>query len=131
MNQGLIWLADNLRTSYGEGALLTLARMILRAGAKYRLRIGGTDLTAIDPETPLSLIWPRWYAATAEDRQHDAQTLATLTGANLLSTETAVKSLAETYDIEDLAAEMTRIRQAEHEVPANPQQPPRAEPAGP
>lgn len=131
MNQGLIWLADNLRTSYGEGALLALARMILRAGVKYRLRIGGTDLATIDPETPLSLIWPRWYAATAEDRQRDAQTLATLTGANLLSTETAVKSLAETYDIEDMAAELARIRHAEHEGPLNPQQPPQAEPAGP
>ena len=30
MNQGLLWLADNLRVSYGETALLCLARMILR-----------------------------------------------------------------------------------------------------
>ena len=33
MNQGLIWLADNLRVSYGEGALLSLARMVLRSFA--------------------------------------------------------------------------------------------------
>ena len=41
MNQGLIWLADNLRVSYGEGGLLPLCRMILRAGARYPLRVGG------------------------------------------------------------------------------------------
>jgi hypothetical protein len=110
MNQGLIWLADNLRISYGEGALLTLARMILRAGLQYKLRIGGTNLAELDPEVPLSLIWPRWYPSSAEDRQHDAQTLATLRGASLISTETAVKSLADTYDVEDIPAELARIR---------------------
>jgi Phage portal protein, SPP1 Gp6-like len=110
MNQGLIWLADNLRISYGEGALLSLARMILRAGFQYKLRIGGTNVADLDPEVPLSLIWPRWYPSTADDRQHDAQTLATLRGANLISTETAVKSLADTYDVEDIPAELARIR---------------------
>ena len=110
MNQGLIWLADNLRISYGEGALLSLARMILRAGAQYQLRLGGTTLPRLDAEAPISLIWPRWYPATAEDRQCDAQTLATLTAAGLISTETAVKSLADTYDVEDVPAELARIR---------------------
>ncbi len=109
MNQGLLWLADNLRISYGEGALLTLARMVLRAGAKYHLRLADTDLPKLDATVPLSLIWPRWYPPTAEDRQRDAQTLATLTGAGLLSTETAVKSLADTYDIEDIPAELARL----------------------
>jgi hypothetical protein len=110
MNQGLIWLADNLRISYGEGALLTLARMFLRAHVKYKLRIGEEPLPPLDAEASLSLIWPRWYPATAQDRQHDAQTLATLTAAKLLSTETAVKTLADTYDVEDIPAELARIR---------------------
>ncbi len=110
MNQGLLWLADNLRVSYGEGALLTLARMVLKAGSKYRLRLGDTVLPKLDAHAGLSLIWPRWYPPTAEDRQHDAQTLATLTSAGLMSTETAVKSLADTYDIEDVPGEIARIR---------------------
>ncbi len=110
MNQGLIWLADNLRVSYGEGALLALARMILRAGVLYQLRLGEVDLPKLDSAVPLSLIWPRWYPATAEDRQHDAHTLATLTAAGMLSNETALKSLADTYDIEDVPAELARIR---------------------
>ncbi len=110
MNQGLLWLADNLRISYGEGALLSLARMVLRAGAKYRLRLGDVPLPELDAEAGLSLIWPRWYPPTAQDRQLDAQTLATLTSSGLMSVETAVKSLADTYDIEDVPAELTRIR---------------------
>jgi hypothetical protein len=110
MNQGLIWLADNLRISYGEGALLSLARMVLRAGVKYPLRIGDVALPAMDPAATISLIWPRWYPTTADDRQKDAQTLATLTSSGLLSTETAVKALADTYDIEDIPAELARTR---------------------
>src|SRR6202453_1436011 len=35
LNQGLIWLADNLRTSYGEAGLLQLARLIVRASQTY------------------------------------------------------------------------------------------------
>jgi hypothetical protein len=110
MNQGLIWLADNLRISYGEGALLSLARMLLRAHVKYKLRIGEATLPPLDAEAPLSLIWPRWYPPSAEDRQHDANTLAILTAAKLLSTETAVKTLADTYDVEDIPAELALIR---------------------
>ena len=49
MNQGLIWLADNLRVSYGEGALLELARMILRASQVYRLRVIGPGNCAAEP----------------------------------------------------------------------------------
>lgn len=110
MNQGLIWLADNLRVSYGEGALLDLARMILRAGTRYTLRVGGRTLPAMDPEAELSLVWPRWYPDTSEDRARDAGTLATLAGAGHMSRETAVRSIAATYDIEDVPAELARIR---------------------
>ena len=35
MNQGLIWLADNLRISYGEGALLSIATMIMRLTQRF------------------------------------------------------------------------------------------------
>jgi hypothetical protein len=111
MNQGLIWLADNLRVSYGEGALLQIARMVLRAAAKYRLRVMGSELPELDPAARLSLAWPRWYPPTADDRNRDSQTLSTLAAAGLISRETAVKSIADTYDIEDVGAELARIEQ--------------------
>ncbi len=39
MNQALIWLADKLRISYGEGALLSLLRKIVLASARYPLKV--------------------------------------------------------------------------------------------
>ncbi len=109
MNQGLIWLADNLRVSYGEGALLQLARMVLRASNTYRLQVLGNEISTLDPAARLTLKWPRWYPPTAEDRQRDAQTLATLAASGQISRETAVKSIADIYDIEDVPAELARI----------------------
>jgi hypothetical protein len=114
LNQGLIWLADNLRISYGEGALLQLATIILRASQIYPLTIMGKPALPLDPNARLSLKWPRWYAPTADDRQKDAQTLSTLAAAGQISRETAVKSIADTYDIADVADELTRIEADEN-----------------
>ena len=108
MNQGLVWLADNLRVSYGD-ALLKLARMVVRATNLYPLRIFGEVVEPIPPGTRLGLIWPRWYAPSSEDRARDAQTLRTLSEARHISRETAVKSIADVYDIEDVHAELARI----------------------
>lgn len=109
MNQGLVWLADNLRVSYG-GAMLKLARMVLLASNRYALLAGGKPVPPMDATLRLSLAWPRWYAPTAQDRNQDAQTLASLAGAGMISVETAVKSIADEYDIDDVAAEIERIR---------------------
>jgi len=108
MNQGLLLLADNLRISYGA-AILDLARMILHASRIYRLRVNGRPIEPIDPAARLSLVWPRWFPLTAEDRAADAQTLATLTAAKLLSPETALRSIADTYAVTDIAAERASI----------------------
>ena len=88
MNQGLIWLADNLRVSYGEGGLLPLCRMMLRASARYPLRVGGVLLEGLDAEAPVGLVWPPWYPASSEDRARDAATLMALEGAKFLDPET-------------------------------------------
>ncbi len=109
MNQGLIWLADNLRISYGEGALLGLAHMILAAAQRYRLCVMGREIPNLEPMARLALKWPRWVPPTADDRQKDAQTMSLLVGAKLISRDTAVKSLADTYDVENIKAELSRI----------------------
>ncbi len=109
MNQGLMWLADNLRVSYGEGALLALARMVLRAAQIYPLRVYDRNVPPLDPAARLSLIWPSLVPPTADDRQKDAQTLAALAAAGQISRETAVKSIAATYDVEDVPGELARI----------------------
>lgn len=109
MNQGLLWLADNLRVSYGECALLNLARMVVRASQVYPLRAIGQDVPALDLSARLSIKWPRWYPPTADDRQKDAQTLTTLVAAGLIGRETAVKAIADTFDIEDIPGELVAI----------------------
>jgi hypothetical protein len=108
MNQGLIWLADNLRVSYG-GALLELAHMIIGASARYQLRTHGERIEPLDPSARVGLKWPRWYAPTAEDRLRDAQTLRILSDAGHISKQTALQSIADIYDIEDVPAELERI----------------------
>lgn len=110
MNQGLIWLADKLRINYGEGALLDLLRMIVKASTRYTLKNeDGEDLGTIDPKKKISLRWPAWYQPTYSDRATQATGLSTLRSGGLISQETAVKSLADSYDIEDTKAEITKI----------------------
>jgi hypothetical protein len=113
MNQGLIWLADKLRIAYGQYGLLCLARMVCRASdivetGKGGLMIAGKRYKGLKADG-LSLVWPRWYAPTADDRQSEAGTLSTLTSSALMSRETAVRVLAATYDIEDADAELLLI----------------------
>lgn len=109
MNQALIWLADRLRVSYGEGALLSLLKMALLAHKKFPLSIDGEALPEVDPKG-LSLRWPAWHAPTSHDLQEQATTITTLTDGGILSRETAVKTVAANYDVEDVPAELTKIQ---------------------
>jgi hypothetical protein len=108
----LIWLADRLRVSYGA-ALVQLAGMVVRASQVFPLRVLGEMVEPLAPTSRLSLMWPRLVAPSAQDRASDAQTLTNLTQAGLLSRETAVKSLADSFDIEDVPDELARISRQE------------------
>lgn len=105
MNQALIWLADKLRISYGEGALLALLRMVVKASAKFELTIDGEKIKELKQGEKISLVWPAWYAPTIQDMMDRASTLRTLCDSGLMSRETAIKVLAAEYDIEDAKAE--------------------------
>ncbi len=107
MNQGLIWLADNLRVSYGD-ALLRLAGMVVRASNVFPLVVMGAEVAPI-AQVRWTLKWPRWQMPGAEDRERDARTLSTLAAAGQISRLTAVKSIADVYEIQDVSAEMQRI----------------------
>lgn len=99
MNQGLIWLADNLRVSYGEGGILPLCRMILLASQRYGLRVEGRTVPALDPAAPLRLHWPPWYPSGSEERARDATTLMALVEAKHLRPETAQRWLASEWGV--------------------------------
>jgi len=111
MNQGLIWLADNLRISYGDGGVLALLKMVVRASEVFPLMVMGDALPALDVTQRLSLRWPRWYPLSADDRLKEAQAVATLTSAGQLSQEGGVKSLAAANGVFDVQAELNAIDQ--------------------
>ncbi len=110
MCQGLIWLADRLRISYGEGALLGLLRMVCLASSRVPggVVIMGKRYVGLDP-TGLGLRWPNWFAPGFADRQAQASTLCMLVDAGILSRETATASIAAVYDVENPAQETGKI----------------------
>ena len=111
MNQGLIWLADNLRISYGNGGILSLMKMTVRASGIFSIKVMGKTLQPLDVTQRLSLRWPRWYPLSADDRLKEAQAIAALTNSGQLSRETAVKSIAASHNISDVEAELNAIDQ--------------------
>lgn len=109
LNHNLIQLADTLRTPYGEGALLSIIDMIKRISAKFQLVLrDGTKVEKFGNEK-FTLKWPPWYPPTYADQAQQATALSTLKDAGLISTETAIASLAPVYDIEDQVKEFKRI----------------------
>jgi len=120
MNQSLIWLADKLRISYGEGALLKLLKMIAEVSRQVTLKDSdGAPVGKIPDGVKLSLVWPEWYAPTSDDRQADATALTTLTAGSILSKRTAVAAIASEYDIENVDDEMNAIGEDADEMQAN------------
>jgi hypothetical protein len=111
MNQGLIWLADNLRISYGDGGVLALLKMVVQASRIFPLIVMGRPVPSLDPTQSLTLRWPRWYPLSADDRLKEAQAIATLTSAGQLSQESGVKVLAAANGISDVQAELNAIDQ--------------------
>ena len=111
MNQSLIWLSDKLRISYGEGALLDLLRMVVKASTKFKLvKKDGTPLDEMNTKEPISLRWPQWYQPTYADKMTEATTLGELRDKALISQETAVKTIASSYDVADPADELRKIK---------------------
>lgn len=59
MHQPLIWLADRMRTSYGEHGLLSLLRMVVAVRSRMELRFrDGEAVPELVPAALVSLRWP-------------------------------------------------------------------------
>ena len=106
----LVSLADRLRTSYGEGALLSLMRMVCLASSKVAggLLIGGKKVSELSP-SGLSLVWPAWFAPTPGDKQATAGMLSTLVSRGIVSEQTATRLISGALDIEDVTEERALI----------------------
>jgi len=109
LNQALVWLSDELRISYGECGLLDLLKMIINASKKLKLQVDGKPLGELNDSEKVTLRWPQWYPPTSHDKQSDATTLKVLSDSGHISQETAVKTIAANYDIEDVSKELQQI----------------------
>jgi len=115
MNQALIMLADRLRISYAEGALLNLLTMVIRASHKFQLVISDKKIQALNKSASISLRWPAWYPPTSQDQLTTAQALKEHTEAGHMSHETATRVIAADYDIEDVDGERKKIEKQKKE----------------
>lgn len=115
MNQSLVWLADRMRITYADGALLALLRLVCRASAAITdgLQIGCDDdnLTTYQNLNPagLSLRWPAWYAPTHVDKQAVTTALTEAKAGGIMSRETAIAILAPVYDVPDVDKELSAV----------------------
>ena len=112
----LIQLCDQLRTTYGTEGLQRLLQMIVSVGSRSQL-MKKDDETSYGElkKGQVTLVWPRWFAPTSQELGDIAGTLRTNTDASHLSNETAARIVAELYDIEDVEAELARIKADEAE----------------
>lgn len=113
MNAALIFLADKLRTAYGEDGLVPMLKMVIRANATRDLIIRGKKVAkgALgDPEvTQINLKWPPWYAPTAADHQSLSTAIKTYRDAGVLSQESGIAMIQHDFDVDDPVAEKARI----------------------
>jgi hypothetical protein len=110
MNQGLLWLADNLRISYGRSGLLGVARLMLRASNVYCLSAEGRTLPRLNADAPLSLRWPNYYPDDALDLQRVADTVTSLVAAKQISRKTGLRIIGPAYGIDNAETELARIK---------------------
>lgn len=117
MNQSLIWLVERLRITYGDCGLLLLLKMVIKANQVYPLLIDDEIIpkNKLNSKAKLSLSWPAWYSPTSSDKQQLANSLKTFRDAGNISQETAVKSIASVFDIENVEDEINKIKSEQAE----------------
>ena len=107
MYKALISLTDKLRISYGNGAIIDLVKMIIRASNQIELVFkDGTAMGVFDKKLKVNLRWSAWFAPTLMDLVNRATALKSNVDAGIMSRKTAIRVLAAEYDITDVDAEM-------------------------
>jgi hypothetical protein len=108
MYQPLVWLADKLRSSYGQNGLLDMLRMLVKASQKIDLRTRDENIGKL-PGGPLALKWPDWFPMTNADKLSLSTTLQNLLLRGVISRETATTIVAPIFNIADAPAEALKV----------------------
>lgn len=109
LHQSLIWLADKLRTSYGERGLLPLIKMIVAARRKMPIQLLDQAMPELPATLRLKLTWPPWFHLTEHDKGEQSNRIGVLYDKGLISQEQAVIDLAEINGVADPQAELKKI----------------------
>lgn len=108
MNQGLLWLADRLRITYGQNGLLPLIRMVCLASNRLSVTVCGKPVDRLESDG-LVLKWARFSPPSYAEKLQEAQAYRTLRDGGLMSQETVIGKIAADNDIEDLNEEVSKI----------------------
>lgn len=107
MNQGLLWLADNMRVSYGHGLAMML-RMVIEASHRLTLLVEDQRATRL-PRAQFLFAWAPFYPRSAQERQEESQAIGNLRASGTISRETAVAYVADMYGAPNIDDELARI----------------------
>jgi hypothetical protein len=110
MNQPLINLADCLRITYGEKSLQDILQMFIVVSGRVKLVFKNGEPVGELVKGNIALAWPAWYSPTPDELQKKVQTVGEAVGRGLMSQESAVRYVADLYDIEDVEAELVLIK---------------------
>jgi hypothetical protein len=116
LNSSLIGLVNEMRITYGDDGLICLYQMvldILKTG-KYQIDMGGSAPADIC-ENHIILDWPDWYPKSSQEELQEQQTLAGYVENGLLSRETALKNIADEFNILDPQEELKTIESQENQ----------------
>ena len=118
--QVVVFFIERLRVSYGDEGLLPMLRLLLQALKEGAIDLhDGVDWSGIDLNTPLTLVWPRWWAPRGSDLQAELQALQLAAGGSvknpitLLDPELVSRIVAQNLDLDDaasVAADAKKIR---------------------
>jgi hypothetical protein len=111
LNATLISLVSEMRITYGEDGLLEVYKMVLDI-CKTDTHIDYGDTKPDDGEEckdKLTLDWPEWYPQSAQEKLQEAQTLIAYKDGNILTTKTALESIADEYNVLDIEDELKTI----------------------
>jgi hypothetical protein len=112
LNSSLISLVSEMRITYGDYGLLQIYKMVLDITNNAKIKVDYGDYPPDNNdkcEDNLVLDWPDWYPLSAQEKYQEAQTLASYKQNNILSTKTAVESIADEYNILDIPSELKDI----------------------